>query len=63
MVGLNKKKDNAYQLDNPQVNQLVLNTQGFEYVIYRRNMDEFQNGRTNHDQRWQPVKVRFYFVG
>jgi len=44
-----QKKNNAYQFDNPQVNQLVLKTQRFEQVICRRNMDEFQKGRTNHE--------------
>jgi len=57
-----QKKNSAYQFDNPEVNQLVLKTQRFEQVISRRNMDEFQNGRTHHEQRWQPVKVLFYFV-
>jgi len=42
-------KDSAYQLDNPQVNQLVLNIQRFEQAGYRRNMDELQDGRTNHE--------------
>ena len=44
-----QKKDNAYQFDNPQVNQFVLNIQRFEQAVCRRNMDELQDGRTNHE--------------